>query len=361
MTRLRLRACLIAWAVLAACALAAPARAADKTVTHIQQWEPPLAFDSEVTTVPYVPAARSRHRWSICVLSPRLTDAYWLAVNYGMVQAAQRLGVALRVFEAGGDTPIDRQRAQLAACGRDVGIHAVILAAVSFDELSAQIAQVARRKPVLSAVNDVNSADIAASVGASWYDMGRAAGEHLRRREAADGGPIPIAWFPGPRDAVGAPFLDRGFRDALADSRFVIRETVWGETSKTVQRNLVEATLAAHPSVRYLAGNAMMAEAAVGVLRLRGRRDAVGIVASNLTSGVYRGILRGRILAAPTDAPVLKGQLAVEQATNLLEARSFARHVAPVVTLVDPLTLPAIELDESLPPGGFTPVFRYPR
>ena len=359
MTGLRLPARVVAAAIALIFRLGAPAYAADSTATHIQQWSPPLEFDSEATSVPYVPAARSLHRWSFCVLLPTMTDAYWLAVNYGMVQAAQRLGVALRVFDAGGYAQIDRQREQVVACERDIGIHALIVAAVSFDGLTDQVAQATRRKPVLAAINDIDSAGIAAKVGTSWYDMGRAAGEYLRRREAVDGEPIPIAWFPGPREAGWAPFIDRGFRDAIADSRFVISATAWGDASKTVQRDLVETTLAAHPSVRYLVGNAMMAEVAVGVLRLRGRRDDVGIVASNFTAGVYRGILRGRILAAPTDAPVLQGRMAIAQAVNLLEERSFARHVGPVVTLVDPLTLPAIELGESLPPGSFMPVFRY--
>lgn len=358
-TRTRLRASIATLLILVGCRLSAPLFAADSPDTYIQQWTPPLVFDSEVTTVPYVPAARSLHRWSFCVLLPTMTDAYWLAVNYGMVQAARRLGVALRVFDAGGYAQVDRQRQQITACERDIGIHAVILAAVSFDGLSDQVTEAARRKPVLAAINDIDSAAIAAKVGVSWYEMGRAAGDYLRRREGHDGAPIPIAWFPGPREAGWAAFMDRGFRDAIADSRFVISATAWGEASKTVQRDLVETTLAAHPAVRYLVGNAMMAEAAVGVLRLRSRRDDVSIVASNFTAGVYRGILRGRVLAAPTDAPVLQGQMAVEQAVNLLEERSFARHVSPLVTLVDPLTLPALDLDESLPPGSFMPVFRY--
>ncbi len=357
--RIRTRACLAALASVVGWAGGARLFAADSTATHIQQSNPPLMYDSEVAIVPYVPAARSLHRWTVCVLLPTLTDAYWLAVNYGMVEAAQRLGVALRVYDAGGYAQLERQQAQLDACGRDVGVHAVVLATVSFDALRDEVLRVGRRIPVLAAVNDIETTGIAARVGASWYDMGRAAGEYLRRREAADGEPIEVAWFPGAQDAGWAPFIDRGFRDAIAGSRFVVSATVWGEASKSVQRSLVETTLAEHPSVRYLVGNAMMAEAAVGVLRVRGRGDDVGIVATYFTPGIYRGILRGRILAAPTDSPVLQGRLAIGQAVDLLEARSFARQVAPVVTLVDPLTLPAIDLDESLPARGFTAVLRY--
>lgn len=86
----------------------------------------------------------------------------------------------------------------------------------------------------------------------------------------------------------------------------------------------------------------------------------IGVLSTYFTPGVYRGIVRGKILAAPTDSPVLQGRLSVDQAVELLEGRRVVRHMGPVIRLVDRRSLPHIDLDESMPPPTFTPQFRYP-
>lgn len=52
----------------------------------------------------------------ICAIYPHLKDSYWLSVNYGMVSEAEKLGVDLRVLEAGGYPNKTRQEQQLALC-----------------------------------------------------------------------------------------------------------------------------------------------------------------------------------------------------------------------------------------------------
>lgn len=105
----------------------------------------------------------------------------------------------------------------------------------------------------------------------------------------------------------------------------------------------------------------------MGVLRGResdgragGRSGGIEVLSTYFTPGVYRGIVRGKIMAAPTDSPVLQGRLSVGQAVELLEGRRYARHMGPVIRLVDRRSLPRLDLDESMPPPTFTPQFRYP-
>ncbi|NMG45572.1 TMAO reductase system periplasmic protein TorT [Aromatoleum toluvorans] len=320
----------------------------------------PSADDTRPAAVaPYVPARAAAKRWTLCAAFPHIKDAYWLGVNFGMMDEARRLGVEVRLVEAGGYPNLEIQREQLKACGADPAVDAVILGTVSYDGLTDVIGEIARRIPVLATVNDIASEGISAKVGVSWYEMGRLAGEYLVRRHPGHGEEVPIAWFPGPQGAGWVPFVDRGFRDAIAGSRIAIRTTAWGDTAKSIQRNLVQGTLDSHPEVRYLVGNALMAEAAISVLRERGLQDRTDIVATYFTPAVYRGILRGRVLAAPTDAPVLQGRLSIDQAVDLLEGRPFARHVGPRVQIVDHAALKRIELGDSLPPNTFTPQFRF--
>ncbi|MBD5804920.1 Periplasmic protein TorT precursor [Azoarcus sp. Aa7] len=340
--------------------LAGGAPAAAPAQREITRWEAPYDYSQPGVAAPYVPAKPATRRWMLCAAFPHIKDAYWLGVNYGMVDEARRLGVQLRLVEAGGYPNLQIQREQFKACGSDPAVDAVILGTVSFDGLTDAIGEVARRVPVLATVNDIASEGIAAKVGVSWYEMGRLAGEYLVRRHPGRGDEIPVAWFPGPQGAGWVPFVDRGFREAIADSRIAIRATAWGDTAKSIQRNLVQGTLDQHPEVRYVVGNALMAEAAISVLRERGLQERIGIVATYFTPAVYRGILRGRILAAPSDAPVLQGRLSVGQAVDLLEGRAVARHVGPRVQVVDRAALKRIELDDSLAPSTFLPQFRYP-
>ena len=109
------------------------------------------------------------------------------------------------------------------------------------------------------------------------------------------------------------PHGHRGQRENVVAERH-------GDTGGAIQRRLVEAVLDEQPQLDYLVGNAPMAEAAIAELRRRGREggdgDRVVLPDSGRPAG---GILRGRILAAVTDFPVLQGRLAVRQALRALE------------------------------------------
>jgi len=336
--------------------LNAPALAGAPEIVH---WEPPFAADARAIRAPYAPSLPASRPWKLCIAFPHIKDAYWLGVNYGMVEEARRLGVELRFFEAGGYPNLQAQRAQVSACGAHPEMQALILGTVSFDGLSDLVKDVSRRMPVLATVNDVSNEGIAAKVGVSWYEMGRIAGEYLAQRVAPDAEPVAIAWFPGPRGAGWVPFVERGFREAIAGHRIVIATTRRGDTDKALQRNLVQSALDDHPEVAYLVGNALMAEAAVSVLRERKLQDRVQILATYFTPAVYRGIIRGRILAAPTDSPVLQGRLSIAQAVDLLEGRSPALRQGPAIEIVDRARLPAIDLENSLPPPTFAPQFHF--
>ena len=152
-------------------------------------------------------------------------------------------------------------------------------------------------------------------------------------------------------------FIDRGFRAALAGSAVRIATVRHGDTGRSIQRQLVEEVLDAHPQLDYLVGNAPMAEAAVAEVRRRQRADGVGIVASYVTPGVHSGMVRGRILASVTDFPVLQGRMAVRQGVRALEGQAVEPYIGPRVELVEPATLGRYPVDWMLPPAGFVPAY----
>ena len=326
---------------------------------ELVQWTPLFSYAGQATPVDYRPPDPARKPWRLCAIFPHIKDAYWQAVNYGMIDEARQLGVSLRIAEAGGYLNSERQRELLRECAAMPQIDAIILGTVTFAGNRDAVRQARQHKHVLATVNDIANDGLSAKVGVPYYEMGHQIGRYLAKRYGDAAQPLAIAWFPGPRKAGWVPFVDRGFRDAIQGSRLSIVTVGWGDTDKTVQRNLVQDTLDKFPQVKHLVGNAMMAEAAISVLRERGLEGRIGIASTYLTPGVYRGIIRGKILASPTDSPVVQARLSIDQAVAILEGRPYAKHIGPVIKIVDQASLDQIATDESMPPPTFTPQFGY--
>ena len=319
---------------------------------------PTVPFDDSSPFAPldYVALDRAAQPWRICILYPHLKDAYWLSVNYGMVEEARRLGVSFDLFEAGGYPNIDRQREQLAACADD-DFDAVILGTVSYDGLTEEVERIAARKPVIATVNDIDDRGITAKASVPWREMGAAAGRFIAGLHPSGSAAVNVAWFPGPAGAGWVPFVEEGFRAELAKSSARLIATKYGDTGLEQQVLLVEEVLDAAQEVDYLVGSGPMAEAAVSILRARGRIADVGIVSTYLSHAVYRGITRGRILAAPTDFPVVQGRLSVEMAVRAIEGKLTVAHAGPRIEIVTSGSAKSIGTNGSLAPASFVPVF----
>lgn len=340
-------------AVVLAAGLAGPALA---EVWKLEARAVPFDDASPARPIDYVPLDHARKPWRFCVLYPHLKDAYWLSINYGMVEEAKRLGVAFDVFEAGGYPNLARQNEQLKGCAASE-FDAVILGTVSYDGLTAEVERIARLKPVIAAVNDIDDSGITAKASVSWTEMGAAAGRFLAARHPKGSAPIRVAWFPGPQGAGWVRFVEAGFRAALADSSAQIVAIRFGDTGTEEQVLLVEDVLETTPDVDYLVGSGPMAEAAVPILRALGLEGKVKVVSTYLSHAVYRGVVRNRILAAPTDSPVMQGRLAIEMAVRALEGSLTVRHAGPPISIVTPETAGSAVVAGSLAPASFVPVF----
>ena len=326
------------------------------TAQTVMRWEPPFGA-TRPTPAEHAPTGPASKPWVLCVVVPHIKDAYWLGVNHGMVDEAKRLRVEVRFAEAGGYSQIAVQRDQIRECANDAKTDALIVGAVDRNVMTPELRKLAARMPVIGTVNAIASEGIAGKVGVDWDEMGRVAGVWLARQAQGAGPPVPVAWFPGPRSVSEG--VDRAFREAIAGSRIVVRTSAWGDTGKAVQRNLLQQVLDENGDLKFVAGNALMAEAAISVLRERGLQDRIGVVSTYFTPAVHRGLLRGRILAAATDAPVLQGRLSVGLAVDLLERRPTPRHFGPVVRTIEPADLETIDIGESLPPPLLMPQFHY--
>ncbi len=317
------------------------------------------AFDAGGTrsAVTYEALDKSEKAWSICAVLPHMKDAYFLGVDYGLVEEARRLGVKLNVTEAGGYTELATQISQIEDCVAG-GADAVIVGAISFDGLNSVIAEVAGKGiPVIDVINGVSSQDIAAKALVSFNTMGSEIGKYLAEKHPAGSDEVTVGWFPGPAGAGWVEAANTGFMAAVEGSAVTVLEPRYGDTGKEAQLKLVEDVLQANPEVDYIAGTAVTAEAAQGALRSRGLAEQTGILAFYLTPGVWTGIERGFITAAPADSMVIQARMAVDQAVRILEGKDVIKHVGPRIFVINQDNIAETDRSTVLPPEDFSPVF----
>jgi len=318
---------------------------------------PAFSVDGIASDVTYQPLEKASKAWDICVSFPHMKDAYWLGVDYGVVAEAERLGVNLNVVEAGGYTELSTQVSQIEDCVSS-GADAVLLGAISYEGLNNVITEISKQGvPVVDMINGVSSTDIAARSRVSFYTIGYEAGKYLAELHPAGTDSVTVGWFPGPAGAGWVEAANTGFMEAIEGAAIKVLEPRYGDTGKEAQLKLVEDVLQAHPEVRYIAGTAVTAEVAQGVIRERNLVGKVDILSYYITPGVYTGIQRGFIMAAPADSMVVQGRIAVDQAVRILEGDGYIKDVGPKVFLVDQNNLEAVNRDNILPPDGFSPVF----
>ncbi len=324
---------------------------------NVEVWNPAFDMNSPRTDFSYQPLEAASEQWDICVSFPHMKDAYWSAVNYGVTAEAGRLGVKMQLVEAGGYTNLNTQISQIEDCV-SAGANAVIIGAISFDGLNNLVTEIRKKDiPVIDVINGMSSPELSAKSLVSFGEMGYKAGEYIAQQHPAGSDKVKVAWFPGPPGAGWVEAGNQGFQDAVKDSAIEVVETKYGDTGKEVQLKLVEDTLEAHPDINYVVGTAVTAEAAVGLLRSRELLDQIKIMSYYFTPGVYQGIQRGQILAAPTDSAVIQGRIAIDQAVRILEGQDYEKHVGPKLYVIDDSNVDSFDRDSSLAPDSFKPTF----
>ena len=236
-----------------------------------------------------MPLEKASKPWKICVSFPHMKDAYWLGVDYGVIEEAKRLGVALNVVEAGGYTELNKQISQIEDCVAN-GAQAVIIGAISADGLNNLVKEIAaRRIPVIDVINGINSPDISAKSLVSFYTMGQSTGQYLAKKHPAGSGKVKVGWFPGPAGAGWVEAANKGFLDAVKGTDVeVLDAEIWRhrQGGAAQARRGRAAGQSRHQIYCRHGGHR---RGVCGLLRERGLTDQIGLLAFYMTPGVYRG------------------------------------------------------------------------
>lgn len=308
--------------------------------------------------VDYRPLDKASKDWSICVSLPHMKDPFFLAVNYGMVEEAKRLGVRMQTLDAGGYTGLNTQISQIENCVAG-GANAVVMVAIARDGMNNLLASLkAKGIPVVDAINGVSSKDTGVRVLTSPRDEGLRAGQYLAKKHPKGSAPVKLAWLPGPAGAGFVEAFNAGFQEGIKDSAAVIAETKHGDVGKEVQARLVEDLLQTHKDLNYVVGTAVTAEAAVPLLKARKVADKVKLVSVYMTPGVYQN-MKSRNIEATGSAPVvLTARIALDSAVRLLEKKVEYTDIGTLGRVYTDADIGSLDANTVLAPASFKPVFK---
>ncbi|MGF1719407.1 TMAO reductase system periplasmic protein TorT [Vibrio kyushuensis] len=297
---------------------------------------------------------------NICAVYPHLKDSYWLSVNYGMVEEATKLGVNLKVFEAGGYPNQVKQKQQLKACV-EWGADAIILGTVAPNIYYNDLKQITDNTPIFATVNHLsvsknNQNVLKGTVGVDWYWMGFLTGEYLANKHPSNSGSVNVALLPGPSSSGGTKPVIKGFYDAINDSDIKIIKTSWADNDKELQRNLVQELIEGY-DVEYIVGSAVAIEAAISEVRTLKQTTPIKLISTYLSHGVYRGIVRNRVEFAPTDQMVKQGRLSLLQAYHYLSGHAYEPIQEPKIQIITNFDTQQDIIKDSLSPSGYRPTF----
>lgn len=315
----------------------------------LEEWTPPTA-----TGKPY--------RLGVCF--PHLKDPYWVAVNYGIIKEARRLGVGITLLSAGGYGNLQTQIKQIRTLAASK-VDGIILGAISYTGNDLIIEEVAKQGiPVVEVVNDVLAPLVSAKALVSFYEMGYIAGEFVAEdAEKDDLNTVRVTFFPGPEKSGWAPETLDGFKAALEyfPGKVDVVDVQWGDTGTEVQRELIRKSLGKDSDVNYIVGNAIAAQAATDLVEEMGLSDKVKIVSTYIIPSLYDNISTGKVVAAPSDLTVFQGRMAVDMMVRTLDGqkpgRDFPFRSGPFIPIVTPENIESYPYEGLFGPRDFAPVF----
>ena len=321
----------------------------------VDVWEPAFNETRNRKVVTYVPLSEASKAWKICVSIPHLKDAYWLVVNFALIKEAKRLGVRMRIDEAGGYENLDVQRQQIESCMAS-GADGLILSATDATGVNDLIDKYrANGHPVIDLINGVKTKNIAARAAATYFDNAQLTAKYIKKK--SQGMKKRVLWLPGPKGPIWSSEADDGFKSELKNSSISIVDTLWGDTGKEVQGDLIRQALSQYENIDYIVGTSVSSDAAVGILKKMDLSKSIEILAYYYDPTVHRNIYRGDLIAGAVDQQAIQAKLAVDMVVRSLEGKLEIKHAGPKIFLVDKYNIKDFDSSYSIPPKGFRPVF----
>jgi protein TorT len=308
----------------------------------------PVTVQMDGKTASYRPLTHASKAWRVCALLPQTRDKYWWGVSWGLSSEAERQGIILGIYQAGGYEHLDVSRKQFAHC-IELGADAIVLAAISSDGLNEDIAKAAELKiPVIDLVNGVSSTKVAARSLVNFSEMSREAARYLLSHSKKTA--IKVAWFPGPKGAAWVTDAEEGVKTAFQNRPVEIIHAGYGATEPNVQMGLVRDLLKKNQKPDFILGNAVAVEMSANYFERYKTQELRQSISFYASEPVINLIRQGRVMAAVSDAPVLQARIAIDLAIRVLENKTYSRHISPLIEVIDANNIAQYDFTKIFPP-----------
>jgi len=303
----------------------------------------------------YSPLPKADKPWNICVLFPHMKDTFWVAVDYGVVEEAKRMGVNMTLYQAGGYENLPKQLSQFDDCLAG-NFDAIIVGPISEAGLDKKFAEgVKAGKVIISTVNPVAKSTVTSKMTVDFDTMGEQTGTYLvgyLKDKTAK-----VVTFPGPAGSGWAEDFLKGFKTAVKDkSNVTMLDDKFGDSGVAVQSGLIQNALQAYPDMNVIWGCAPAAEAATGAVAQAGRKGVL-IMSSYENQAMLDSLKKGEILGFATQYPVLQGRIAIDTAVRVLEKKPYVKSAKAIPDMIAQDNLSKINMSLVLAPANFSAAY----
>lgn len=298
---------------------------------------------------------KPKKKYTIAVALPNMPDPAWQAVWYGAQAQGQKLGVDLRIADAGGYNKLDVQVSQLENFVQ-LKVDGIIIGAVQGDG----VAPVLRRAAdagikIVDAFLYENSGRTTSRVINDQREIGAAEAHYLARSLGNKGNVVMLFGPPG-----NATLIERGlgFKEALAKQypQMKILAERYSEISRPEGLKQMEDMLQAFPGQiqGVYSPSAFIADGAADAVIAK-RAGKILIATAGTNSGVIERIKKGELHMVADQQNVLQGRIAMNVIVAALNGEAVPQLVAPPIREISTENVGSIDWSVSLPPASWKP------
>ena len=267
-------------------------------------------------------------------------NPFFIEMQKGAEQAAQKLGVNLIVQAADREVDVEKQmqivenliQAKVAAlCVTPSGSREIVPAIDKANRAGIPVVIVDTR--VDEKALKESHGQIAAFIGSDNYEGGKVAGEFLAKRLGGKGKVAVLEGIPG--HETGDSRL-RGFRDAIKatpEIQIVASQTANWERDQGF--NVFQNILQSHPDIQAVfACSDLMALGAVEAIAAAKKTGQILVVGFDALAEARKAVEQGTMEATVAQSPATMGELAVENAYRLLKGEQIKPEITVPIKLI---------------------------
>ena len=277
----------------------------------------------------------------VALVLKTLNNPFFIDMQKGAEEAAQRLGINLIVQAAEREVDVEKQM-QIIENLIQAQVNALCITPSGSKEIIPSIAKANQANiPVLILDTrvDENAAreagiELATFIGSDNYQGGLIAGRHLVEQFA---GKAKVAILEGiPGHETGDARM-RGFHDAIKEAPGI--EVIASQTANWERDqgfNVFQNLLQAHHDLDALfACNDMMALGAIEAIAAAGKTGRIKVVGFDAVDDARTAIQAGAMLASVAQFPADMGRLAIENAVKVIQGETLPAYIPTKIELIE--------------------------